>query len=236
MKKILIYLVFSTLFSCGSSSEELLEKGRNLMKEQRFEEAIQFLNKAIEKDSKNTEAFNARGVALFELGKYNDAMLDYSQAIQLTPNNYKPYFNRAELKKALKQMPEALKDYNEAIKLSPKTADLYLNRGVLQYQLNNLDQAIQDFKQACVLNPTDKNAFYNLGNIFFEKGDHASLQEAEINFKKVIDLDKKHVKAYLNLGQVLIGLNQPEQACKNLEEAEKLGNTEAKELKSTICK
>jgi len=69
------------------------------MQQEKYEEAIQFLNKSIEKNTNNAEAFNARGVALFELGKYNDALLDYTQATQIAPKDYKAYFNRAELQK-----------------------------------------------------------------------------------------------------------------------------------------
>jgi len=96
--KIFAYiLVLFIVFGCGASSQELVEKARLAMKEQKFEEAILLLNKAIDRNAQNADAFNARGVALFELGKYNDAMLDYKQAIELAPKNYRPYFNRAEL-------------------------------------------------------------------------------------------------------------------------------------------
>src|SRR4028119_403040 len=87
------FLIF-VLVACSQSSEAFLDKGRQLMQEQKFEEALGFLNKSIEKDAGNAEAFNARGVTHFELKRYQEANLDYGRAIELRPDFYKPYYNR----------------------------------------------------------------------------------------------------------------------------------------------
>ncbi|GAB4123732.1 MAG: hypothetical protein OHK0045_03650 [Raineya sp.] len=229
-----ILFVF-VLSACGASSQELLEKARKAMQEQKFEEAILLLNKAIDKNAKNADAFNARGVALFELGKYNDALLDYQQAIELSPANYKPYFNRAELYRALKQWDEALKDYQKAIDLDPQIADLYLNRGVLLYQQGNLEDAIEDFARATQFAPDSKNAFLNLGNVLFEKGSDEALQEALKAYEKVIELDNKADKTHFNTAQILLRFGKPDVACQHLQRASDLGNEDAKKLQKEVC-
>lgn len=205
------------------------------MKEQRFEEAILLLNKAIDRNAKNADAFNARGVALFELGKYNDAMLDYQQAIELAPKNYRPYFNRAELYRTLKQHEEALQNYNQAIALAPEVADLYLNRGVLHYEQSKLDLAMEDFKKASILAPNNKNAFLNLGNILFEKGSDEALKEALEAYDKVLALDDKADKTHFNAAQIFLRFNDPKMACMHLQKASNLGNEDAKTLQREVC-
>ncbi|MFN3315222.1 MAG: tetratricopeptide repeat protein [Raineya sp.] len=236
LQKFVAYILLGfSLFACGASSQELTEKARKAMQEQRFEEAILLLNKAIEKNEKNADAFNARGVALFELGKYNDAMLDYQQAIQLNPQNYKPYFNRAELYRSLKQREDALKDYEQAIKLAPDVADLYLNRGVLFYEKEKIEEAIADFKKAVQLAPNNKNAFLNLGNILFEKGSDEALREALDAYNKVIELDSKADKTYFNMAQIFLRFNTPDIACQHLQKAGDLGNEDAKKLQKEVC-
>lgn len=232
-----LWYLFSLLLlgSCGASSEELVKKARKAMQERSFEEAILLLNKAIDRNAKNAEAFNARGVALFELGKHNDAMLDYQQAISLAPNDYRPYFNRAELYRSLKQWKEALQDYNQAILLAPKVPDLYLNRGVLAYQQGDLDKAIEDFTKVTRLMPTHKNAFQNLGNVLFEKGSNEDLQQALKAYNKVIELDSKADRAYLNAAQILLRFNEATMACEYLQKANELGNEDAKKLQMNVC-
>lgn len=236
-----LQLSISTLFfvlllaSCGATSQELVEKARKAMQEQRFEEAILLLNKAIDKNAKNADAFNARGVALFELGKHNDAMLDYEQAIQLAPQDYRPYFNRAELYRTLKQWKEALEDYNQAIRFAPQVADLYLNRGVLEYQQGDLNKAIEDFRKVIQLEPNHKNAFQNLGNVLFEKGSDEDLKQALEAYDKVISLDSKADKTYFNAAQILLRFNEPNLACEHLKKASELGNEDAKKLQTNVC-
>lgn len=231
-----LYLLLSFIvLACGASSQELLEKARKAMQEERFEEAILLLNKSIDKNPKNADAFNARGVALFELGKHNDALLDYQQAIELAPQNYKPYFNRAELYRTLKQQEEALKDYEQAIKLAPEVADLYLNRGVLFYEKAKLEEAMVDFEKATQLAPNNKNAFLNLGNILFEKGSDEALKEALKAYEKVIELDNKADKTHFNTAQILLRFGEADMACQHLQKASTLGNEDAKKLQKEVC-
>ena len=46
--------------ACSFSSTDMLNKGKELMKEGKFSEALPFLNKAIDRDNSNFEALNAR--------------------------------------------------------------------------------------------------------------------------------------------------------------------------------
>ena len=139
--------------SCSNSSDAFLLKGRELMKEKKFIEAIEALNKAIEKDEKNAVAFNTRGVAYFEQNDFSNALQDYNQAIKLSPKDYKPFFNRAENYKAQGNKEEALKDYSTAILLAPQQettlatslADLYNNRGAIHNELGDKEKALADF-------------------------------------------------------------------------------------------
>jgi len=90
----IVFLIFF-ISSCTQSSDAFLIKAKGLMKEKHFDEAITNLNKAIEKDEKNADAFNTRGVANLELGRMQEALMDYNQAIKLNKNSDKPVYNRA---------------------------------------------------------------------------------------------------------------------------------------------
>lgn len=58
------------LASCSDSSDAFLNKGKSLLREGKLREGIDYINKAIEKDLTNADAFNSRGVAYFELKEY----------------------------------------------------------------------------------------------------------------------------------------------------------------------
>lgn len=223
------------LASCGKSSQELTQEARNLLQKQKYEEAILLLNKAIDKNAKNAEAFNARGVALFELGKYNDARLDYEQAIRLDSSNYKPYYNLAELYRVQKKYGEALQHYHKAIQRNAEVADLYLNRGVSYYNLQDTAQALADFRKAVGLQKDNKLAWFNLGNLLFFSQNPEHIQEAALCFETTINLDTTFQKAYVNLAQSYLRLNQKDKACQKLQKAKTMNNAEAIQLYQIFC-
>lgn len=222
-------------FSCGKTSQELTEEARKLLQMQKYEEAILLLNKAIDKNSKNAEAFNARGVALFELGKFKDALLDYEQAIRLDSSNYKPFYNRAEVFRVQKKYAEAIQDYNKAVQKNAQIADLYVNRGVCYYNLQDTTQALTDFRKAVELQKDNKLAWFNLGNLLFFSQNPVHIQEAAQCFEKTIALDSTFQKAYVNLAQSYIRLNQKEKACEQLQKAKSFNNAEAIQLYQIFC-
>ncbi|MEN6389199.1 MAG: tetratricopeptide repeat protein [Syntrophomonas sp.] len=61
-------------------------RGVSFIQIQEFDKAISDLNKYIEQDAKNAEAFNWRGVAYYRLGKKDEAIADFNQALSIRPN------------------------------------------------------------------------------------------------------------------------------------------------------
>ncbi|MCU0340636.1 MAG: cation:proton antiporter [Spirosomaceae bacterium] len=145
------FLIVCTAFLGQSCDGDAFEKAKTLMQQGNYREALGQLNEAIEQDKNNYEAFNARGVAYFELKEYTNALLDYDQAIRLNPEAYRPFYNRALLRVAQNNANEALKDYAEAIRREPRNADIFVNRGQLLAATGQADAALRDFDQAVAL-------------------------------------------------------------------------------------
>lgn len=219
--------------ACSFSSAGMLEKGKELMKEGKFSEALPFLNKAIERDNGNFEALNARGVVYYELKEFQNALLDYEQALKVKPDYYRPYYNRAMLKVAQNDTEGALKDYAEAIRLEDKNAELFVNRGQLLAAMGQMDGALNDFDKAIVLDSKNALAYYNKGNIVFQKGD---FKGAVIQFENAVKSDAKFGKAFHALGVAQLMEQQKEAGCLNLKQADKLGYPTAKEALEQNCK
>ena len=236
MKHLRILFFVSFIFSlqsCSFSSEDKLEKGKALMKEGKFREALAFLNGAIESDNDNYEALNARGVVYYELKEYQNALLDYDLALKLKPDYYRPYYNRALLKVAQNDGNSALKDYAEAVRLDPKNAEIFVNRGQLLAALAQPDAALRDFEQATVLDSANALAWYNRGNVLFQREE---FQQAIQNFEKAVKNDSKFGKAFHALGVAQILENQKEVGCLNLKQAERLKYPAAKASIEQYCK
>jgi tetratricopeptide (TPR) repeat protein len=235
--KYLIVIVLSSFAlgfqACSFSSEDMYEKGKTLMSEGKFRDALPYLNKAIDRDNGNYEALNARGVVYYELKEYTNALLDYEQALKLKPDYYRPYYNRALLKVAQNDAQGALKDYAEAIRLDARNAEIFVNRGQLLAAMGQADAALRDFDQAVSLDETNALALYNRGNILFQRED---FKRAIDNFEKAVKKDTKFSKAFHALGIAQLMLQQKEVGCLNLKQADRLGYTSAKVALEQYCK
>ena len=52
----------------------------------RYDEAIQYYDKALQIDPNDTVALNNKGVALSDLDRYDEAIQNYDKALQIDPN------------------------------------------------------------------------------------------------------------------------------------------------------
>ena len=66
--------------------DTLLETAKNLYNQQKHDEAIQYLDKALQVDPNNTHALGNKGGALSSLGKYDEAIPYFDKALQIDPN------------------------------------------------------------------------------------------------------------------------------------------------------
>lgn len=228
-----LFICVLMLGQCTNDSDAYLQKGREMLQTQKFEEAKEFLNKAIAQNSQNAEAFNARGVAYFNLQDTENALLDYNQAIKLNEKSYKPYHNRAMLHVSKKELDKALEDYNKAISLKPDTSSLYSSRGSLYLRMNDFDKALKDFEEAIKRNPKDKEAIFNRGNIRNSKAD---FKGAIADFKTCIKLDNTFARAFFGLGLAQIQAQDKENGCVNLKEALKMNEKDAESAIAKYCK
>jgi tetratricopeptide (TPR) repeat protein len=224
MRKLFFLFFIVLAVSCSQSSDAFVQKAKSLLKEGKPRESLEYLNKAIDKDASNAEAFNMRGVAYFELKEYQNAMMDYDQAIKIQPDQYKAYLNRALLSSFQNKADKALEDYNKALQLAPDTADLYLNRGQVLVQLDSSAAAIRDFEKATQLDPKNTQAWYNLGNTHFRNSDY---EQAVLCLQKATRIDPKFGKAFYGLGLAQWETGEKELSCGSWKQAQSLGYQEA---------
>ena len=227
-----IGLVPFLLLACSGSSDSWLEKGRQALSEGKPKEAIESLNRAIEKDDQNARALNARGVAYFELKDFTNALLDFQQAMRVKPDWYQPYFNRARLKVEQTDWEGALKDFSEAVSRQPDSAEVYTNRGTVLYNLNRLPEAMHDFDKAIQLKPTEATARFNRGNVLFRQRNYPA---AIADFEAAVRADVKFGKAFHALGLARISGGSREEGCLSLKQAARLGYSEAQGSVETYC-
>ena len=67
--------------------EELVEKGIRLLKDGKFEEALNFFDQALLANQNDPELWNYKGVALRSMGRYDEAMECFNKSLELDPRD-----------------------------------------------------------------------------------------------------------------------------------------------------
>ncbi len=148
---------------CFNQGFHYLENGQN-------EGALRRLNKAIDLDHSNANAYCCRGLAHGNLGNAKKAIEDLSRAIKLDKAKSFYYFQRALLYHESGKWEEAIEDYSTAIKLDGRVPEHFFDRGLCFRALNRLPEAISDLKKAKEIDPESAEAKALAGMFLVESG------------------------------------------------------------------
>ncbi|MBQ9688401.1 tetratricopeptide repeat protein [bacterium] len=126
---------------------------------ERYFEAIQDFDKAIELNPNNASAYVNRGLAKSLLGHHSEGINDIDKAIELDPNNASAYYFRGATNLRLLQPFLVIKDLDKAIELDPNKADYYVARGAAKLMLKQSTEAMKDVDKAISLDPNNTRAY-----------------------------------------------------------------------------
>ncbi|MDD3875810.1 MAG: tetratricopeptide repeat protein [Bacteroidales bacterium] len=114
--KISIWIIICVIWiSCNSmSAEDYLYEGRKSASMQDSEKALEYFNKAVDKNPTLTAAYIERGKTFFNIREYEKSMIDFSKAIELSPEDPEAYYGRGLVYQFRNDMPNACKDWENA--------------------------------------------------------------------------------------------------------------------------
>ncbi|HOO83634.1 MAG TPA: tetratricopeptide repeat protein [Prolixibacteraceae bacterium] len=115
------------------------------------DDAIIYLDKAIEQNPENVTFYTAKGSSLEKMGKEDEAIKVYKQAIEMDENAFTPYYNLgviffnrgvSVMNEASQLPPSASKEYEEKFEEGKKHLKEALPYFEKAYELNNQEIAI----------------------------------------------------------------------------------------------
>jgi tetratricopeptide (TPR) repeat protein len=114
--QIYILLTFIIFISCDlKTADDYYNIAFDLEQKGKYEKAIPFLDKAIEKNPKFRPALLNRGADKSEIGDYNGAIEDYQKIVAFEPNNTLVLMNIGNNHKRLKQYEKSIDFYTRAL-------------------------------------------------------------------------------------------------------------------------
>src|SRR5262249_26503717 len=140
-----------------------VERGRNLLRDKRYEEALRACEVALELSPRQPLPHGVRGRALLGLGRYQHAEQSFDQYLRKGGEAKSDIFRgRGLARMKLGKYPEAVEDYTRALERAPD-GDIYQHRGWAHFFSDAWKLALRDFSKAIELDPEGGDAYTGRG-------------------------------------------------------------------------
>ncbi|PKN20382.1 MAG: hypothetical protein CVU71_00900 [Deltaproteobacteria bacterium HGW-Deltaproteobacteria-6] len=127
--------------------------GIHLINQNRPEEAVQHLRKAMEFKKNDPTLYNSMGVALLMMNDSSGAEKAFKTALTFNPNNARAHNNLGMALMNQGNFDEALKHFQEAVKLEPLFANAHYRLSIIFKQKGISDKALYHYHEAIRINP-----------------------------------------------------------------------------------
>ena len=208
--------------------------GLEYFEQQRYNDAIESYNKAIEYRENDADVYNNRGNAKGKIYQYKEAVADFDKALSLDSKHSLAYSNRGFTKIILKDYVGSVADYNKAIEYSQQEDhELYYFRGEAKRNLFKYKEAIEDYTKTIAINAEYAFAYFYRGLSRMETLEYTGSKD---DFTMVIKLSPKNAEAYYQRGNAKVKLNDELGACEDWGKSGNMGFDKAYEMINKYCK
>lgn len=225
-----------SLVSCSSekSAKDYYKDGVKCLENGNYAEASGYMLKAIEMNTDKAEYYIGSAMSLTKLGKYEEAIKQYDRIImdkdnQIAKENNKrayrgkgiAYYEKGDYEKAIEEFQRALKmgelsSYNADIRRY--LADCYMQKGEYKEALTIINELITEKEAA--------DDYAKRAEIQYLSGD---TKKAVEDYNKAIEMNAKNIEFYLEKYELLLSMDNEEEAQKCLAEALKMEATSPSE-------
>ncbi|MEG3929324.1 tetratricopeptide repeat protein [Microcoleus sp. D3_18a_C4] len=186
-----------------------LEKARCLQNLERYDEALESFDRAIELDPNDLSALVLRGNLLYNLKRYDDALASFDRALELEANYQSIWALRSYVLDNLQRYDEALASFERAIEQGANYEEMWLIRGNVLNNLKRYDEALESFDRVIELDANYKLAWRIRSNVL---NNLKRYDEALESVDRVITIDPNDQSAWLLRGNVLNNLKRYDEA------------------------
>lgn len=155
-------------------------------------EAIDYLNKYIDKNPYSEIAWHQKGRLYYSLKDYNNAVRSFEFATYIDENFIGAYIEKAKSLEKLKLYDEAIKNYNYTLEIDDVAPYVLLRIGKCYEKLGNKVQAIQHFNKTVHEDPLLDKGWIAITDFYIREKEY---QKALYFVNKALEIDN-HNKAY----------------------------------------
>jgi tetratricopeptide (TPR) repeat protein len=171
----------------------------------RFYEALDDINKVIEKDPDSPGLYVERAFIYLANSNFKEAIIDCKKAISLKSLGEDGYICKAQAEFSLSDYQDAVDDYDAVIKINPKNIDAIALRGMTKYKMDLIQEAVDDYNLAIKTDSTSTLAYYNRADVEIKLNDTT---EALSDFNMVLKYEPRNSYAYFDRGALYANMKE----------------------------
>jgi tetratricopeptide (TPR) repeat protein len=183
------------------------------------DQSLPFVNRLLQLDNGNPDAWTLLGNAELSGGKPIQALKSFEHALRLKPDHPVTLTNRANALNALGRHNDALNSVHAALQLAPQLAEALVTLGNTLVDLHRPAEAIDSYRAALAQDPENSRTLANLGNALLEAG---KVQESLACCEHALSLDPDNANAEMNRGNALRDLGRHDEALASYRRAQQL--------------
>lgn len=182
------------------------------------EQAMPFLDRALECDAKLPEALNNRVAALIELGRYSEAEQEVGAALKNFPRLAALHANLGYLMLCKEKRADAFKHYQEAVTCDPECAEARIGLAILHGGHGNPGAVRKLIEEQIAIRGKSLQRLTMLALVQKAEGNH---EAAEAICKEILKMHQEDVNALTILAGVAGAHGDPQRAIDLLRRAER---------------
>ncbi|MGH9769810.1 MAG: TonB family protein [Blastocatellia bacterium] len=219
-------------------SQARLDRGTDLLKSYRYDEAIAEFREAIHIKPDNLFAHYKLGLAYIEAGRYTEGEATCERALTITREKQRDEFDLSNLlvclgeaKFRLGKNDEAINAFKRVAEMNPKVFDVQIRLAHSLARKGANDEAISVLKECLTLEPKNANVPYILAGVYLIQG---HLDEVITYLKNAVSLAPDHAEAHFGLGMAYSAIGDKRAAMQEYRILKKLDKKQAEQLLSNI--
>ena len=188
-----------------------------------YQQAIQYFQAAC-KIAPSSGAYQINlGIAYYQLAEFGLAQEVFTKILLQSPNNTTARYHLGLVLQKQNLFTDAIQNYQLLLEQDPQHLDTLNNISICLLNIQQLEQAIIYLKQALKINPNSGLLHTNLGLALHKKSftndQHTYNRIAKQHLLKATELSATSSDAWNNLGNVLVDLQEPDNAIHALQQA-----------------
>jgi tetratricopeptide (TPR) repeat protein len=176
------------------STYPIILMGNVLKRHGEADEAVKFMRKVLELDSKRPDVYKSLGWIAMQKGLYEQAITNWRKAVEINPKIPEIHNNIALALLGLGKHEEAIKELQRDIQISPRSEFSYFMLGQVYLQQKEYEKARESYEKAIAIRPDYTNAYYGLFTVCTRLKQRDKAQKYMTIFRKLKAEEMKNLK------------------------------------------